>query len=479
MNKNLMYYRWFQKVISIFVDIFFVAVPLVTLYVFTSPFTGVLRYVGFAVLLIIYGLVIYFFKDKIKIIIETIISKLSNLDEKKMLLIIVLTMIVMKVVFTLFFYYDGSTEGDIQIYNEIADTIIETGQLQSRAISHLYGVALHFVVFRFLHIPIHIGMFVVILIGTVFNFLSFRNIVGKAIAFLIVMIYILMPSTSMMSLSATHEVFVYMYISLFFFVFNRMLKEENMIRSIVLMFISVVFTALTCLVNPGGYLLYIIMILCILLSNVSLNKKALIICALVLSILSGSLISKALNVNENNTLMNTFTILIHGTNPESLGEQVDGYPLKQMRLYIHHNTLDFSKQGFVDAAVHVLLDQYRYLLFHPVTLFRMIVHKFYILWSGVHYPLEYAYHFGAFNSILMNILLVINTIIYLFAVTIGLAYRKKESIDEIEISNYKLELLGVIALTLLCIVVNKYSLYITVFIYLISFYRSDIDDKRV
>ena len=59
--------------------------------------------------------------------------------------------------------------------------------------------------------------------------------------------------------------------------------------------------------------------------------------------------------------------------------------------------------------------------------------------------------------------------------TIGNAY-KKSTDDEIEISNYKLELLGVIALTMVCIVVNKYSLYVTLFIYLISFYRCFLGD---
>lgn len=479
MNSGIMYYRWFQKVISIFIDIFFVLAPLVTLYVFTNPFTGTIKYVIFGVLLLVYGSVIYFFKDKIKTIIEKILNRLSDLDERKMLIIIVLVMLALKVIYSLLFSYDGSTEGDIEIYNEIADHIIETGELHSRAISHLYGVALHFVVFRLFHLPVHIGMFLVILTGTIFNFLSFKKILGKEKAFLAILVYALMPSTSMMSFCATHEVFVYMYVSVFLFFFNLMLYEEKTSKSILYLFFGVISTALTCLVNPGGYIIYIIMGLCILLSNVSLNKKTFVVCALVLSIISNSLISRALGINEYNTKMNTFTILIHGANPESLGEQVDGYPLKEMRMYIHNNTLDFSKEGFVDAGIHVLMGQYKYLLTHPMNLIRLIMHKFYILWSGVHYPLEYAHHFNAYSNLIFYGLLVINTLIYLFMITIGLVYRKKNDDDTIDISNYKLEFLGVIALTMLCIVVNKYSLYATAFIYLISFYRSSLNERKL
>ena len=57
-----------------------------------------------------------------------------------------------------------------------------------------------------------------------------------------------------------------------------------------------------------------------------------------------------------------------------------------------------------------------------------------------------------------------------------LVYNRKKD-DEISISNYKLELLGVIALTLLCIVVNKYSVYVTIFVYMISFYRAEFTDE--
>ena len=219
--------------------------------------------------------------------------------------------------------------------------------------------------------------------------------------------------------------------------------------------------------------------LAIVLSNLKPSKKAMIFAVLVISVLCSRWLTTFLQVYEYRTTMNTFTILIHGSNPWSLGEQVDGYPLDQMRKYIFENTLDFTHDGFVDAAQHVLLNQYKYLLTHPLTLIRLVIHKTYILWSGMHYPIELGNHYGSINGFVYYALLAFNTLVYLFVLTVGLVfYRTKD--DGMLISNYKLEFLGVFALTMFCIVANKYSLYVTLFLYLIAFYRAEIgtDEHR-
>ena len=145
MENKITYYNWFKKVMSVFIDVFFFAVPFASLYVFTSTLSGAIRIICFVALIAVYLLVIYFFKDKIKLLIEDILNKVDNLDEKKMLIIIALCMIVIKVIFTIFFNYDATKGGDVEIYNEIAEHIYQTGDIHSDAISHLYGIALHFV----------------------------------------------------------------------------------------------------------------------------------------------------------------------------------------------------------------------------------------------------------------------------------------------------------------------------------------------
>ena len=469
MNNNYAFYNWFQKIISIFIDIFFVASPIATVYVFTSPFVGTTRYIIFALLIVFYLLVVCFLKVKVKSIITLLVNRLERVDEKKLLLIIFAVMIVLKVVYTILFNYDATTEGDIEIYNEIAESIVSTGRIESNAISHLYVVGLHFAVFKLFRLPLHLGLFISILIGTFCNYTSFKGIIGKEKAFLITILYIVMPSTVMMSFCPTHEVFVYMYISLFLLLFTSIFKCESVMIKSLLSLASIVVAVLTCLVNPGGYIICIILTLCILFTNLKKIDKLIICIILILVLLGINGVSKLLNVNEYNTTQNTYTILIHGSNPNSLGEQVDGYPLKQMRMYIHTYTYDFSEEGFNEAAQHVLFGQYKYLLTHPITFVKLVLHKIYILWSGVHYPLELAYHNNAFSMITNYTLLVMNTLIYLFAITLRSIYKKTDK-NRVDISIYKLELLGIIALTMFCIVANKYALYATIFIYLVSFY---------
>ena len=475
-SSRFHYYYWFQKVMSVFIDIFFMAVPLASLYVLTSAFKGTLKFALFVLLIGVYAAVIYFFKDKVREFLSFVLRKIAEMDERRMIVVISAVMVIIKIIATLLFSYDATSGGDIKIYDDIARQIIATGDIHSDAISHLYGLALHFVVFELLSIPLHIGMFIVFYIGTIINFLSFKDIIGKDKAFFIVLVYVLMPSSALISFCTTHEVFVYMYVSLFLFFYNKLIHEDRMVSIIFYTLLCILDTILTCFVNPGGYIIYIIMVLTVLLSNVPFKKKGFIVLILLLSVLGSNRLSAYLNVNEHNTLINTYTILIHGANPESLGEQIDGYPLRQMRMWIYDHTLDFSDEGFEVAAKAVLIEDYVYLLKHPLTLIRLIVHKFYILWSGVHYPLELANYYGAMDGAVYFGLLGINVLIYLFMLTAGLVFKGEKAYDETDISNYKLEFLGVFGLTMFCIVVNKYSLYATLFLYLISFYRAEVDN---
>ncbi len=478
MTDNSFYYGWFQKIIEFFIELFFVAAVLASLYVLTSFLNGTIRIIVFIVTVVFYLAVIYLLKDKIRKLLEKLIDHIRRLELKQMMIIILLSSLILKVLCTILFNFDATTSGDVEIYDQIADQIVKTGDIHSDAISHLYGVALHFVLFKLLGLPLHVGLYIVFTAGTIINFFSFEEMIGKDKAFMAVMAYLLMPSTVFMSFCPTHEIFVYLYISLFLFVFNRLLKEESLGKTLMYGFLCVLSTVLTCFVNPGGYIIYIIMVLSIVLSNLVIRKKAIIALCLILSVFCSNNVSKFLNVNEYTTTINTYTILIHGTNPESLGEQVDGYPLKQMRKYIYENTLDFSENGFVDAAKNVFISQCLHLLSHPVTLVRLVIHKIYILWSGVHYPLELANFYGALKGILYYAFLALSTLIYLSVLSFGLLFHKKTDNDFIAISNYKLELLGVVGLTMFCIVANKYSIYVTLFIYLIALYRSFIGEEN-
>lgn len=471
------YFNWFKKLINILIELFFVAAILSTLYVFTSLFQGTTRIIIFIGIVIVFGLLVYFLRNKVKKILSELIKSIEDVDTKKLLLIIVIMLVVLKIAYSIFYSFDATQDGDIEIYNEIANQIVATGVLHSDAIAHLFGMAIHLALFKFINLPIHIGMFIVLSIGIIVNFFSFKDIIGKEKAFIVTMLYIIMPSTMFLTFCPTHEVFLFTYISLFIFIYNKLLKEEKLSKNIFYCLLSILLTVLACMINPSGYILWIIMGLSILLSKLALKKKIIVLIVLLLSILGTNLINKALEVDEHVTSLNTYTILIHGSNKNSLGEQVDGYPLREMRMYIKDVSNDWSDEGFLDAGKNVLINQYKDLLTHPIDLLKLIVHKTYILWSGNHYAIEMAYNAGALSNITYYLYLGFNGLIYLLVLTIGFTYAKKKD-DEIYISNYKLVLLGCIAITLLSVVLNKYSLYVTMFIYLISFYKIDVDDNK-
>lgn len=471
------YFNWFKKIINVFIEIILFFAVVSTLYVFTSVFNGITKTLIFVALIVVYGLVVYFLKDKVKQLLNKLISKLSNMSTKTMLLVLSITMIVLKIVYTIFCNYDATLDGDIGIYANIADQIVETGSLLSGTISHLLGMGLHLAMFKLFKLPIHIGMFIVFFIGTIINFISFKNIIGKEKAFIAVMLYILMPSSILLTFCPTHEIFLYMYLSISIFLINKLITETNNIYKIIELVLLIVNSVLACFVNPSGYIALIIIGLIIVLSKLTINKKILIIISLVLSILASSLVGNITGGDSFETEFNTYAILIHGSNPQSLGEQVDSYPVQSAAKYLDSIGLHETHDNVLMAEKVVLMNHYKYLISHPLTLAQLVIHKFYILWSGNHYSIEMAHNFGALGDIVFYILLCISTLLYLFVLTVGLVFSSKKD-DDISISNYKLAVLGCFGITMLSVVLNKYSLYVTLFIYLISFYKIDIDENK-
>ena len=464
--------NWFNRFVSILVDIFFIFIPPVTLYVFTSVFEGNVRYILFGLLIIVYLATIHYAKDTIRRFLAGILEHLQKYDEKKMLLILILLMIGLRLLYTILFDFDATVDGDTGIYSEIADQIISSGSLRSNAISHLFAVAIHFVPFKLMHLPIRHGMFIPFFFGTLINFLSFKEIIGKEKAFLLLAIYLLMPSSILYSFCPTHEVFLYFYLSAFLYLINKILKCEDTGRTLFYAFLCTITVILAVFINPVGYIIYVILLI-ILLNRTDLKKKMAVIVVLLLALLGSHCLNGFLEVNDYKTATNTYTILIHGSNPLSLGEQMDGYPHQQTCLYLEKEGLEYNRENYLTGMKAVLLEQYRYLLVHPATLLRMIVHKYYLLWSGDHYPIEMAHVYGNMPDFIYYALLIVSTLIYLFMVTVHNVYKIRKE-DEMAIQTYKLALLGVFAVTMLSIVLNKYGVYVTPYIYLIALYEAEL-----
>lgn len=476
MLNTMNYYKWFRTIINVFINTFFFGAVISTLYVFSSAFSGLLKITVMVVVIVSYLLAIFLGKKIIKETIEKILESFKIISLPKMILIISILMIFFRVVFSLFFNFDASSDGDVSIYCDIADALL-TGQSTSHAISHLYGMAVHIATLKMLNIPLTIGTFIAIWAATIMNFYSFSTIVGKEKSFLVALVYIIMPSTTLYSMCPTHEVFVYLYLSLFLLGFNLLIKEERWFKVILLGALCILSTVLCTFVNPAGYMIIIIMGLSVVLSGLKNKKKIVITVLIILSLVGSNYVSSRIKANPYYTKMNTYTILIHGVNPDSLGEQVDGYPNHKMREYLIENNINMDPDGYLLAAKEVLFEHYINLLTNPVLLCRLVLHKFYILYSGVHYPINLANFYGAFPGVMYYVILSINTLIYLFMITVGVVYFKKKE-DCMMADNYRLALLGNLGVTMLCIVVNKYSVYVTMFIFFISIYRSVLGESN-
>ena len=227
MGSNLSYYKWCGKIVSILIDTFFILAVLSSLFVLTSFVSSSLRYLLFGSVFLVYILIIHFFKEKIQILIRDLIEKLRSLSMCQMFIIIVSVSLITKIIYSFLFSFDSTQSGDIGIYNEIAEQIIATGELRSSAISHLFGMAAHMALMKAIGMPLHIGMYIAILLGTLFNFFSVSKIIGKEKSFLAAMAFVLMPSTSLLSFCITHEILVYLYLSAFMCMVTVFLRETE------------------------------------------------------------------------------------------------------------------------------------------------------------------------------------------------------------------------------------------------------------
>lgn len=474
MQNQFAIYNWFQKIINFCICVFFVFAIISNLYVYTYALNDNTKAIAFIILITVYLLVLFFFKKRIKNFIAKTLSIISNIDEKKMIIIVSLIMILLKVIFTLLFYFDPTLgDGDIAIYSNIANNIAN-GNVDRNEISHLLGIGYHLATFKRIGIPYHIGLFIVLYIGTIINFFSFKSIIGKSKAFLCILAYIIMPSTVLLSFCPTHEVFVYCYFSLLIFLINKLLKENSLSKQIIYSLLIIIVMTLSNFVNPVTVIILIILAINIILSNINMNKKIILALIIVLSIVSINAFTSLIGIEDRHTQDNATTILICGASVETNGEHVDGYPKSKAREYMKANNIEFTFENQSLAYKQVLLNEYQYLLLHPIKTIKLLAHKFYIEWSGDFYSVEIAKYYGVFNQYTYYFFLSFGAIIYLMVLSVFVLFNK-DKVDYIETSNYKLLLLGVMAVLLITLVLNKYSLYATIFIYFISLSQVDYE----
>lgn len=473
------YYKWFRIVINFCIYFFFIFALVSNLCLYASVFSGFSRYLIFLVLAILLGLFVYFFKDKVKIILDKILSFLNKKSEKELLIYIVLTAVFLKVIAYVFFFFDSTLGGgDITIYANIADRIVQNGfDSVKDEIYYLAGMGMHLAIFKYAGIPSHVGVFLAFLLGTIVNYFSFKDIMGKEKSFLTILFYLLMPSTSLLTFCCTHELFVYLYFSIILFVLNKFFKEKDIKKIIMFGILLWIFISLNQTVSPIGKIWYIVLVLIILLTNTDLIKKILLIGVLVLTFITSNLTSTG---NEDNYIsqLNNVEQLLIGSNVESGGHHTDGRGKDAAREYWAKQGVELTYENLLEGELGALKETYLHLLTHPGDLIKLLSNKFFTAWSGDVYSVELGHAFGGYGDIAYYAMLFISSIIYLFVMCVGVFFYKRKEDESICSLNYKMVLLGIVAVLLVVEIANKYSCYMTMFIYFIALFRTEVGKKN-
>lgn len=473
------YYKWFKIVINFCIYFFFIFALVSNLCLYASVFSGFSRYLVFLVLAILLGLFVYFFKDKVKKLLDKILSFLNKKSEKELLLYIILIAVVLKVIAYVFFFFDSTLGGgDITIYANIADRIVQNGfDSVKDEIYYLAGMGMHLAIFKYVGIPSHVGVFLAFLLGTIVNYYAFKDIMGKEKSFLTILFYLLMPSTSLLTFCCTHELFVYLYFSIILFVLNKFFKEKEIKKIIMFGILLWIFISLNQTVSPIGKIWYIVLVLIVLLTNTEMIKKVLLIGVLVLTFITGNLTSTG---NEDNYIsqLNNVEQLLIGSNVESGGHHTDGRGKDAAREYWAKQGVELTYENLLEGELGALKETYLHLLTHPGDLIKLLSNKFFTAWSGDVYSVELGHAFGGYGDIAYYVMLFISSIIYLFVMCVGVFFYKKEEDESICYLNYKMVLLGIVAVLLVVEIANKYSCYMTMFIYFIALFRTEVGKKN-
>ena len=474
MINDFRYYNWFNKTINIFIYCFYVCALISNLFVFCSFINGIMKYFLVSAMMILLFLFFYFFKDKIKNIIDSLINRFKEYNSKKLLLIIIVVAVLLKVIYSVFFYFDTTAYGgDITVYSNIADSIFNEGLGSVKDyIYYLVGMGIHLTVFKKLSLSYHIGMFIIFLIGTIINYISFSRLIGKEKSFLLIMMYIFMPSTCLLTFCITHELFGYFYFSIILFLIACFINEKQISNEILYALSILLFVSLNGTVSPMGKIWFIVLAILIMLTNLNKRKKIILAAVLVLTFVTTNYLSTKLEGNTQSQ-SNNYEQLLIGSDLNSMGRHTDGRGRDAAREYWEARGVELTYENLVEGEKGALIEQYKYLITHPVDLFVLLANKFYVVWSGDYYSVEFAYLCGVINTPTYYVMLIISALIWLTIMSLSVVYYVKKE-ENIGINTYKLIILGIMAVLLITEVTNKYSCYMTMFIYFIAVARTNL-----
>lgn len=464
--KSHNFYGWFNKVLSVLISIFIMLSLIAAAYVSCYLFEKNIKVIIFAVTAVSMIIVLALFRKRIYKIINKFFSAINKLDKNKMLLIIVITAIVLKLIYSIFLYFDPTLTNDVTsnyLY------IVNNGILSNTIGTQLYTFIIHLSVIKFLHIPMHIALFIIVLLTVIINFITFEKIIGKEKSFVATMLYVLMPSTILLSFCPISEIFVMFYISLIMYLFERLIRSNNKKEMLAVSIALSLCIFIENKLNYVGLILMIIVGLTIVFTRLNKEKRICVTGILVFSIVLSNLSSYALSYEWRNK-ENLYFTLLHGSNYESGGRFVEDYTFDIVDNYLEVNKLEGTHENQEKALNIALKNNYSKLSSNPVSIVELLANKFYILFSGSHYAVEMLNNTKPISKVLFYCLLGINELLYIVALLIGLVTFTRAH-NHLTISTLELIILMMSVVLLVCEAMNRYSLFLIPYIIIVCITR--------
>ncbi|MDO4940314.1 MAG: glycosyltransferase family 39 protein [Erysipelotrichaceae bacterium] len=468
--KSNNFYKWFNKVLSVFISIFLMLALISAVYVSCYLLKDNIKYFVFAILAVSLIVILALFRKRIYKFVNKTFSKIKELDKKKMLMIIIITAIVLKIIYSIFLYFDPTLTKDVTSnYMVLVDKFVNEGQLSNTIGTQLYTFVIHLSLIKFLHIPMHIGLFVIILVTIIINFITFEKVIGKEKSFLASMLYTLMPSTILLSFCPVNEIFVMFYISLILYLLEKIIRSNNKTESIISSLLLGICIFIVNKLSYIGLVLLFIIGFIILFTKAEKTKRFYITGALIISVVLSNLTTYSLTYEWRNK-ENLYFTLLHGSNVESGGRFVEDYAFDIVDNYLQVNNLEDTHDNQEEALNKALISNYSKLVSNPTSIIELLTNKFYILFSGSHYAVEMLNNTKTISSILFYTLLGINEVMYIIALLIGLITFTRAH-DHVTVSVLELIILMMSIVLLVCEAMNRYSLFLIPYVMFICIAR--------
>ena len=450
----------------------------------------------FAVLIIVLFMAIIYKKwDKIYSKIQHKLCFLNKLSLNKMILIVFLTSLLAKLL-AIFVFQINSIDyhPDINVYATTANELSLYGYTDKFAgycfdYSHMFWFSLFLVpavkAFGLSQITLSIYIAVILTISNLLIFDTIQYKFNKIKAFVITIIFLLLPSQILLPGFITHEIALFFFSSISLWIYFRILPtiKKLWIKVVLftLFFINLLFSTL---VNSAGLVLVIAILFVFIISGLrKINLKnfmntAIKCISLILVIAFGTIMSNCFQLTHSKLPEDyikgdkVLWTLYVGSNIETSG----GWSMEDSERFNKNKGILDEKEN-KEYRKELIFERYSDMLKNPSQLLNLVTNKFKNMWSSYTYPVGFANDTivdkniqNFYNKFLFKPFSLLEYVTSVLTVILGLYSTIKKR--KTEKSDYylliELLLLGTTALLLLSECNNKYITWAYIYIYISS-----------